>query len=195
VCLEPTGRLVGFRVATFEACAWSSSRGSEFTGPAFRSISVRGWWTSSIRLVALRGSRSRVGRAGYRVHRVSCPECFGARQVVRSADSSSQRDVERVSVLASGDTGEDSEGFVRCCGGPCGDRHAALGDSEHEAKGHERAAEVVHPIKASLWTQDREDRKRSWREYSTNTGTRSTGRALCSHSQRDERSRCRRSRR
>jgi hypothetical protein len=28
---------------------------------------------------------------------------------------------------------------------------------------------VVHPIKASRRTQNREDRKRSWREYSTNT--------------------------
>jgi hypothetical protein len=64
--------------------------------------------------------------------------------------------------------------------------------SVREAKGHERAAAVVHPIKASSRTQDRVDRKRSRREYPTNTGARFASRALCSPSQRDERRLCRR---
>jgi len=42
-------------------------------------------------------------------------------------------------------------------------------DSVREARGHERAAALVHPIKASPRTQDREDRKRSRREHPTNT--------------------------
>jgi hypothetical protein len=63
-------------------------------------------------------------------------------------------------------------------------------NSEHEAKGHERATATVQPVNVTLWTQDRVDRKRSWREYPTNTGARFTGLALCSPSQREERTLC-----
>jgi hypothetical protein len=50
--------------------------------------------------------------------------------------------------------------------------------SVREVKGHERATAVVQPIKVSPRIQDRVDRKRSRREYSTNTGARFAGRAL-----------------
>ena len=59
--------------------------------------------------------------------------------------------------------------IVRFCRQLCGAWHASSVYFEREARGHERAAAMVHPIKVSPRTQDREDRKRSWREHSTNT--------------------------
>lgn len=47
-----------------------------------------------------------------------------------------------------------------------------------EVKGHERMAALVHPFNASSWIQDREDRKRSGREHSTNAGARFMSRIL-----------------
>jgi hypothetical protein len=101
--------------------------------------------------------------------------------------SSSHRDVERVqsepvatSVRFPGDP------FVPA-GVPAVSGARRWSNSVREVKGHERAAAVVHPIKVSPRTQDRVDRKRSRREYPTNTGARFAGRALCSPSQRDER--------
>lgn len=72
--------------------------------------------------------------------------------------------------FASGDAGEvGSQRCVRSCR-----RNAELDTwrrqySVREAQGQERAAAVVHPIKASSRTQHRVDRTRSWREYSTHT--------------------------
>jgi hypothetical protein len=66
--------------------------------------------------------------------------------------------------LSGGNVGEGLfERSVRSCRQLYGAWHASSVDSVREAKGHERAAAMVHPFKASPRTQDREDRKRSWR--------------------------------
>jgi hypothetical protein len=163
-----------------------------------RSGRFRGcWWTCAARLSALHGSHSRESRApGVRVHRgARTPECSGARRAGRLPDFELARRRREGSARAGGDTGEGSGGSVRSCRGSAGTGTHRWSNSEREVKGHERAAAVVHPIKASPRAQDREDRKRSRREHLTNTGARFAGRALCSSSQRDERRLCRRRRR
>jgi hypothetical protein len=134
--------------------------------------------------LVFRGARA-LGAGCIRVLASRCALVLGRPAGCRP--SSSHRDVERVqsepvatSVRFPGDP------FVPA-GVPAVSGTRRWSNSVREVKGHERAAAVVHPIKVSPRTQDRVDRKRSWREHPTNTGARFAGRALCSPSQRDER--------
>jgi hypothetical protein len=123
----------------------------------------------------------RVRRVGCRVHSGACirgcSSCSAGREV--SGLCARMRRRREGSAQAGGNIGEGlregSSFLYEICVGPGTWRRS---NSVREVKGHERAAAVVHPIKASLRTQDREDRKRSWREYLTNTGARFAGRAL-----------------
>lgn len=133
------------------------------------------------------------GRVGCRVHPSGCALALGRLAGCRT--SSSCRDVERVqSEPVATPVRFPGESFV-----PAGflaeSDTRRWSNSVREAKGIERATAVVHPIKVSQRTQDRVDRKRSRREYPTNTGARFAGRALCSPSQREERRPLRRRRR
>jgi hypothetical protein len=158
---------------------WSGWSRNELMELASRSISFRGCGGYSPRLLALCGTLSRepcwlgvecigcfirsalmFGRsAGFRTP--ACEETF---ERVQSEPVATLTRIPMILFVVT----EVSTGIDTCRGSY----------SVREVKGHERAAAVVHPIKASPQTQDREDRKRSWREHSTNTGARFAGRAL-----------------
>jgi hypothetical protein len=113
-----------------------------------------------------RGSGDPGGRC-IRCFGAECAAPFGLGGYPDSVLEDSSREGPR---LSGGDVGQLQFGRdVRSCRQLCGAWRASSVDSVREARGHERAAAVVHPIKASPRAQDREDRKRSRREYSTNT--------------------------
>ena len=128
------------------------------------------------------------GCVGCRVPPDACIQvCLDARQAGRLPNYEFARDVERVQSNPVATPARFPRDPFVPAGVPAENDTRRWSYSVHGAKGHERATAVVQPIKVSPWTQHRVDRKRSRREYPTNTGARFTGRALCSSSQRDER--------
>lgn len=170
---------------TAQSVLGKSSAATAITVRCFRG----GWWISITGLSASRGPRSR-GSGALGARCVGMLASRSASVLGKSAGcrtSSSRKDTEGVRPDPAVTSGRGTRGAFVPAGFRAGIDTHGWSNSEREVKGHERAAAVVHPIKASPWTQDREDRKRSRREYPTNTGARFAGRALCSPSQRDER--------